>query len=476
MKSLRYLQMPAAVLAVWIAYAQTAAIDPTVYLNDIKFLASQEMRGRATGSPELEKAAAFIVGKYREAGLQPIPGKEYLQAFKVTTGSRLGPANRFEFTENGRTTTLNPSTDFVPFSFSSVGKLGGTVVFAGYGITAPEYHYDDYAGIDVKGTLVLILRHEPQEFDEHSVFAGKEFTKHATFTSKASNAKMHGAAGVILISDRANHRSEADDLPKFGPMEGPADAGIPFVQVKEDRVEGWFADAGKSLEGIEADIDKDLKPESFAFPDSIRVDGAVDIERDVEDRPQRGGIPARRDRRVRDHRRALRSPGAGRAILLAPSLAGTVHPGADDNASGTAGVIELARWFARQPKQKRGILFLTFAGEELGLLGSQWYVEHPELPLDNAVAMINMDMIGRVRNGKLYIGGADTGSTCAPCWTESRRSYQMNIDYSDSPGYGSSDHTSFTTNRCRCCSSFPGCTAIITSPATPGTRSTRPTR
>src|SRR5438874_5784681 len=98
--------------------------------------------------------------------------------------------------------------------------------------------------------------------------------------------------------------------------------------------------------------------------------------------------------------------GLGGQYSLAPSMTGTVHPGADDNASGTAGVIELARWFSKQPQPKRGILFLTFAGEELGLLGSNWYVNNPELPESNAVAMLNLDMIGRIRDGKVFVSGA----------------------------------------------------------------------
>ena len=126
--------------------------------------------------------------------------------------------------------------------------------------------------------------------------------------------------------------------------------------------------------------------------------------------------------------------GLGEQFSMAPSLAGTVHPGADDNASGTAGVIELARWFASQPKQKRGILFLNFAGEELGLLGSAYYVNHPLLPLDKAVAMINMDMIGRVRDGKVYIGGVGTGTNLRPTWSRRRRSIGLHVDYSDTPG------------------------------------------
>src|SRR5204863_8703674 len=132
---------------------------------------------------------------------------------------------------------------------------------------------------------------------------------------------------------------------------------------------------------------------------------------------------------------------------LAPSLAGTVHPGADDNASGTAGALNLARWCSTLPKQKRGIVFMAYAGEELGLLGSSYYENHPLLPLDRAVAMINMDMIGRIREGKVYIGGAGTGTNLRPMLDQIVPKYKLNVDFSDTTGYGSSDHTSFTTKQ-----------------------------
>lgn len=428
--------------------AGTSAIDPQRYLNDVKFLASPEMRGRATGSPELEKAANHIAAQFRSFGLKPIEGNSYRQAFSVTTNARLGPANRFEFTENGATAELKTGEEFLPFNFSSSVRISGQVVFAGYGITAPEYNYDDYAGLDVKGKLVLILRHEPQEFDDKSVFAGKVYTEHAQFFSKAVNAKMHGAAGVILINDQFNHRGESDQLEKFGRTAGPMDAGIPFVQIRADVAERWIQDAGKNLDEIAAAIDKDLKPRSFALPESIQVRENVDLERVIKTVHNVAGYwPGQTDEYliIGAHFDHL---GLGEQFSMAPSLAGTtVHPGADDNASGTAGVIELARWFVSQPRQKRGILFLTFAGEELGLLGSSYYVNHPDLPLAKAVAMINLDMIGRVRNGKVYIGGVATGSNLRATLDPILARSAMHVDYSDVAGYGSSDHTSFTTKQ-----------------------------
>jgi len=428
------------------AYGASAVIDPNRYLEDVRFLASKNLKGRGTGTPELEKAAAFIAAQFRAFGLEAIDGHSYYQAFNVTTHARLGKNNRFEYTAGSAPVKLAFPDDFTPFNFSAREKMTGHVVFAGYGITAPEYNYDDYKGIDVRGRVVLILRHEPQEFDDKSVFAGKVYTQHAQFWSKASNAKMHGALGVIIVNDRAAHPGEADELEKFAEVAGPGDAGIPFVQVRSEIADRWFALAGKSADEIQAGIDKDLQPRSFAFPESLELDANLDVERVVKTVHNVAGyLPGLSDEYVvigahYDHL------GLGEQLSMAPSLAGTVHPGADDNASGTAGVIELARWFSTQPKQKRGILFLTFAGEELGLLGSSYFVNHPEFPLEKDVAMINMDMIGRVREGKVYIGGVGTGTTLRKLLEEVTPKYGLHIDYSDA-GYGSSDHTSFTTKQ-----------------------------
>ena len=167
-------------------------------------------------------------------------------------------------------------------NLSAAGEVSGNVVFAGFGITAPEYNYDDYAGLDVKGKIVLLLRHEPQEFDEKSVFEGKVYTAHSQIFSKAANAKFHGAKAVLLVNDVGTHTGDGDDLEKFGGAEGPDNAGIEFVQVKANVVNQWLALSGKNLETIESGIDKDLHPESFALPEKLRLDMDVDIAREVK--------------------------------------------------------------------------------------------------------------------------------------------------------------------------------------------------
>ncbi|HXE61892.1 MAG TPA: M28 family peptidase [Bryobacteraceae bacterium] len=421
--------------------------DSARYLDDIKFLASPEMRGRADGSPELEKAAKYIEEQFRADGLKPVDSS-YLQPFEITASAKLGRNNKLEATWNGELESLQPDKDFVPSNFSGSAKASGAAVFAGYGITAPEYDYDDYAGLDVRGKFVIVLAHEPQEFDAKSIFEGKVYTDHSEIYSKAETARQHGARGVILVLDRVNHKNAKDEIDPFGGESGPADAGIPFVQMREAVVNEWVRDAGHDLLATEEAIDKDLKPRSFALPGmEIRED--VEVERAVRtvhnviaylpgETPEYVIVGAHYDHL-----------GLGGQYSMAPLLTGRVHPGADDNASGTAGVIELARYFSRVyrgQKPKRGLLFMAYAGEELGLLGSGYYANHPLLPLDDAVAMLNMDMIGRVREGKLYIGGAATGTSFRADLDELVAKTDFRVDYSES-GYGSSDHTSFTARQ-----------------------------
>lgn len=429
---------------------EAPSFDADRYLAHIKFLASPEMKGRASGSPELEKAARYIADKFRADGLKPL-GSSYLQPFEITTSSKLGRNNQFESVRAGEIETLQVDKEFEPYNFSSSGKAAGPVVFAGYGITAAEYNYDDYAGIDVRGKFVVVLEHEPQEFDEKSVFEGQVYTVHAETYSKAANARIHGARGVILVFDRVNHVGHQgegrDDLERFSKEGGPPDAGIPFVQVKESTVLPWIRAAGQDLTATEEAINNDLKPRSFALP-GVEVREAIDVERVVRTVHNVVGYLAGESPEYVILGAHYDHLGLGGQFSMAPAMTGTVHPGADDNASGTAGVLELARYFTagNGAKPKRGILFMTFAGEELGLLGSEYYAGHPLLPLSQAVAMLNMDMIGRVRDDKLYIGGAATGSTFRADLDELVSKTSFRVDYSDS-GYGSSDHTSFTAKQ-----------------------------
>lgn len=421
------------------AFADAPAANPQRYLSDIKTLAAPDMEGRGAGTKGISRAAHYIERQFKALGLEPAGNHSFDQPFTVTTGAKLKGKNDLIVHIGTAEKKLKVGEDYVPLSFSSVGLVSGPVVFAGYGATADEFAYDDYAHLDVKDKVVVVLRYEPEKFEEKS---GQGRTQHSHLITKAINARNHGAKAVVLVNGKMAPNEE-DLLLKFGSLAGPRDVGIPMVQAKNAVVESWFKEAGKSLADAQKEIDSDLKPRSFALLDSLRVWLAVDIETlHATVNNVLAYLPGKTNQYIiigahYDHL------GHGNASSLAPSEIGKIHPGADDNASGTAGVLELARIFARRgERMERGILFMTLAGEELGLLGSADWVKEPTRPLGDAVAMINMDMIGRIRDKKVYVGGVGTGTTFKPLLEKVAAKYDFTLAYS-AGGYSASDHTSF---------------------------------
>jgi hypothetical protein len=428
-----------------IGSAQTlGAADPGQYLDDIKSLTAPEMEGRGAGTKGIARAAALLEKHYKRLGLQPAGSSSYLQPFTVITGAKLRSHNRITVDNGGQKSDLKLNQDFVPFSFSTSGAAAAPMVFAGFGATAEEFGYDDYAGLDVKDKIVLLLRYEPAAFAAKSGNAG--LTRHSQLITKAINARNHGAKAIILVNGKLGD-GEEDLLTRFGSVSGPENTGILLVQVKNQVADEWFKAAGKSLAEAQGQIDHAMKPQSFAFPEQLHLSLNVDIETTrATVNNVLAYLPGKSDEYViigahYDHL------GYGNADSLAPSQIGQIHPGADDNASGTAGVLELARLFAPMKGQlPRGILFASFAGEELGLLGSAHWVQNPTLPLDKATAMLNMDMIGRIKDGKVFIGGVGTGSTFKTELEKAQAGSNFKIEYSPG-GYSASDHTSFVTKR-----------------------------
>ena len=418
--------------------------DAQRYLNDIKTLTQPKMEGRGEGSKGLVLAEHVLRDRYKSYGLEPAGSNGYLQPFTVTTGAKLHGKNDF-IVENGPAKSeVKLNQEYVPFSFSSSGTVSGSVVFAGYGITADEFGYDDYAGIDVKGKIVVVLRYEPGGFAAKSGNQG--LTNHAQFITKAINARNHGAKALILVNGKLNP-GEEDLLTRFGSVNGPESVGVMFVQVRNSVADAWFHAAGTSLGDAEDKISSQAKPASFAFPDALRASLSVAVENThATVNNVLAYLPGKTDEYIilgahYDHL------GRGNFDSLAPSQIGQIHPGADDNASGTAGLLELARLLSPLKGQlQRGILFASFAGEELGLLGSAEWVKEPTKPLEKAVAMLNMDMIGRIKDGKVYVGGVGTGSTFAKVLGQAETGCSLKFEASQG-GYASSDHTSFVSKR-----------------------------
>ena len=402
------------------------------------------MEGRGAGTKGLTRAQHLLDTRYRSLGLEPAGTNGYLQPFNVITGAQLKGKNEFVVLTTGQKHELKSKEDFVPFSFSSSGSVHAPIVFAGYGVTADEFHYDDYAGIDVKDKVVVVLRYEPPSFAEKSGRQG--MTRHAQLITKAINARNHGAKALVFVNGKLGD-GEEDLLTRFGSVSGPEDVGIIFAQVKNDVADDWLRSAGKSLVAEQEQINTSSKPDSFELPANQSASITVSIKTTrAEVNNVLAYLPGKTDEYViigahYDHL------GRGNFDSLAPSQIGQIHPGADDNASGTAGVLELARLLAPQRGQlRRGILFMSFAGEELGLLGSAEWVKNPTRPLDKAVAMLNMDMIGRIKDQKVYIGGVGTGSTLKAAVEQAAANSGFKIEYSPG-GYSSSDHTSFVSKK-----------------------------
>ena len=301
---------------------------------------------------------------------------------------------------------------------------------------------------------MIVMRYEPPSFGAkgggqattNQATTNQVMTQHSQLVTKAINARNHGAKALVLVNGKLGD-GEEDLLTRFGSVSGPENAGVIFVQVKNDVANSWLKAAGKSLAELQKQIDDSSKPASFALPEnqSAAIDVTIQTTRATVNNVL-AYLPGKTDEYVivgahYDHL------GRGNFDSLAPSQIGQIHPGADDNASGTAGVLELARLLAPQKgKLRRGILFMDFAGEELGLLGSAAWVKDPTRPLDKAVAMLNMDMIGRIKDQKVYIGGVGTGSTLKADVEEAAENSGFKIEYSPG-GYSSSDHTSFVAKK-----------------------------
>jgi len=428
------------------ARATGAGIWAEDLLAIVSTLAAPEMGGRATGSPGMERAARYIADQFRRIGLKPGgDAGSYFQPFEVVTGIRLGEGNRLllEPAEGGP--PFRVAQDFVPFGFSDSGEVRAEVAFAGYGITAPELSYDEYAGLDVAGKIVLVMSGEPRERDPESPFRRPEAYRYTEVRYKVLNAREHGAAGVLLVTSPAAQGSEPEQLFAIRGITSVSQGGILAVNVLRRVADALLAGTGRSLEDLQAAIDRDLRPQGFAVP-GRSVAMAVRLIQETGQGWNVVGIlpgtdPERREEAVMigahyDHL------GLGGEASLAPSRYGEIHPGADDNASGVAGVIALARTFAAAGGARRTLVFVTFAGEEMGLLGSAHYVHSPALPLEHTVTMLNMDMIGRLRKDRLYVFGVDTGKEFRGLLAAANQGAALDLVFGGD-GYGPSDHTPF---------------------------------
>lgn len=413
-------------------------------LTHLKLLASEDLEGRFTGSSGQRAAAFYVANRFRKAGLEPAGDRGgYLQKFtaKIRVPPRIGRGTKFSWKSSGSETLVEPRL-MLPFGISAKGEVSAPVVFVGYAISSAALGYDDFAGIDVRGKIALCLRHSPGEAKPESPFGPLQM-RVATFVNKAKAAAAAGAAGLILVND-FNHQE--DDLFALAVTGEPA--AIPFLQIRRDEAVKMFEACGKDLARLQREIDESLKPKSFALQ-GIDATMAADITPGIENEVLtenvigllRGSDPRLREEYVlvgahMDH--------VGYGELGAqPKNRGQIHFGADDNASGTAALIELARAFSSmEPHPKRSMVFLAFSGEEVDLLGSMHYVKSPAFPLGKTTLMINLDMIGRSDNGYCKVYGLGTAEPLKSIVESCNRGIDLNLDpVLEVPG--DSDHYPF---------------------------------
>ncbi|HEV7767889.1 MAG TPA: M28 family peptidase, partial [Thermoanaerobaculia bacterium] len=396
----------------------------------IRILSADLMEGRGLGTKGIDKAATYIQNQFSRAGANPAFGRFYRQKFPVKIGVSLGGGNRIAGLKND---------DWTPLGFSSAGSFDAPIAFVGYGIDAEPLNYRELEGIDLKGKVALMLRYEPQERDEKSVFDGKRPSRWSAMRYKATKARDLGAVAVVFVTGPLQDE-EKDKIPALT-NDGPESSiGIPVIQVKTSVAQKWL-----DLAKFQKDVDADLKPRSRVL--DAKLSGTVDVQASfAQGENVVGMIPGRgalKDETIvigahYDHL------GYGGRGSMRPNDT-SVHNGADDNASGTGAVLVAAkrmRELLGNQQNNRTIIFALFSAEEVGLGGSAYFVEHPPVPLSSIKAMINLDMVGAMRDDKLVALGSESAAEWQPLLDRLGSELKLHVA-PGGDGYGPSDQTSF---------------------------------
>jgi Zn-dependent M28 family amino/carboxypeptidase len=450
-----------------------ATLGQDALRHDVSFLASDHLAGRMSMQPGDDQAVQWIAGQFAKAGLNPIALKAnglpgYEQSFAIVEYKPDRENSKVTMIRGGKPTVWGAPQAFGAFKHNI--DVTAPVAFAGYGITAPGLKYDDYGGFNVKGKIVVVFEHEPQEDNAQSTFYGVGNTKYATARVKMLNAQAHGAVGVIFVPEpNRKHLTNAERVAKIGgstqrteplPLQAIAndELSIPSVTVTDAVAKELFASLGTTASDLQAKIDASLIPQSVALPDTTVDLHFHNLSEDDGHISNVVGLLKGSDARLsaetilisahHDHDgTAACAAGMGGTDqdgqnIPASTDCKAVWHGADDNASGTAGVIALARAFAaNNAKPKRSILFVVFAGEERGLLGSYWMVQHPLRTLGTTRAMLNFDMIGRDEKASSQTDGlidvpADTTNRLNLVGAEYSPSYRAVVEEANSSGIG----------------------------------------
>jgi hypothetical protein len=403
--------------------------------QQIKYLSSDALLGRLTGSPGDSLAAVYVKGNLLSFGLIPLSGDGF-QRYKVTKKVVAGKASSLSV--NNVNYALEK--DFMPLAFSSDSQLESDVVFIGYGfnINGDSIKWDDYNGVDVKGKWVMILRGDPEPDNNKSPYISFSADR-----DKALLAKDMGAAGVLMVSGPV---FDPQDTFEALNLEGYS-VDIPVIRIKKEVADAILSKSNATIASLEKKLYETKKPYSFSV--NVKVNGKTEILRELAGTRNVMMLLPGEDPKMKneyiilgahfDHL-GMGGPGSGSRALDTIGI----HHGADDNASGVAMMLELAEKFAKTPgSHKRSIICLSFSGEEEGLLGSKHFVDDPCIDLSKVDAMINMDMVGRLNEtNNMEIDGVGTATGLKELVYANSDTSIIKLTLSPE-GYGPSDHSSF---------------------------------
>ena len=409
-------------------------------IGHISYLASDAMRGRASGSKEIFEAADYIKDEFKLFGLKPLFKNSFLQEYSFISDVKASQNNSLSFNVDGTEIKLKYGEDFISAPFSGTGKSKAKLVFAGYGISAPKLNYDDYKDLDVKGKIVIVMRSNPEYDNPHS-----QFDKFSSLRSKAAIAKEKGATGIIFVNAPLP-KDSPDDLIQFKYDRAGGVKEFSVVHAKRNFIDKLFEAENLNFEQQQKMMKDSTKPASFEFKKS-----SAQIETEIKEVESKTvnvcGYLEGNDPKLKDEYLVIGAHfdhlGMGGDGSLYKGKDEQIHNGADDNASGTSGVLELAEKFASIKGQlKRSIIFVTFSGEELGLLGSNYFVNNPPVPVEKMVTMLNLDMIGRLNpENALTVYGTGTSSKFKELLNKNNVD-SFKLAFNDE-GFGPSDQSSF---------------------------------
>ncbi len=381
------------------------AINTTSLEKNVRYLSSDDLQGRLSLARGDKKAIDWIETQFKQIGLKPVAGNSYLQAVKLI--EYIPDRNKSYIQLERANTSIQWKKPDVLTEFKKNINITGDVIFVGYGITAPDLHYDDYQNIDARGKIVLAFEHEPQETNPSSIFNGKANTLYANNRLKALNAQKHGAIAILIAPEPL--RKHPSNQERFANIGGSATRKIPVpsqaladdelnipIAIISEAVANKIAGSHLSLAKLQTAIDKDLTPQSRPLSDIKITLNDINKSRSYGTSYNVVGMLEGSDPILKNETIIISAHHDHDGMSR-----GEIWHGADDNASGTAGVISLANAFMKNSQAKygiqpkRSILFVVFAAEERGLLGAFYMAAHPLRPLATTRAMINFDMIGR---------------------------------------------------------------------------------